>query len=140
MERTLGILKPDCLQRKIMGKVINRLEEEGFTIINGMISRLNRNEAEGFYAVHKDRPFFDDLVEFMTSGPVFIMLLECENAIAKLREVIGATDPAQAASGTIRSEWAESKQNNLIHASDSTENASFEIEYFFSDEGVYESK
>jgi len=140
MERTLGILKPDCLQRKIMGKVINRLEEEGFTFINGMIKHLTRKEAEGFYAVHKDRPFFDDLIEFMTSGPVFIMLLECENAIAKLREVIGATDPAQAAQGTIRREWAESKQNNLIHASDSTENASFEIKYFFSDEGVYVSK
>jgi len=140
MEITLGILKPDCLQRKIMGKVINRLEEEGFTFINGMIKHLTRKEAEGFYAVHKDRPFFDDLIEFMTSGPVFIMLLECENAIAKLREVIGATDPAQAAQGTIRREWAESKQNNLIHASDSTENASFEIKYFFSDEGVYVSK
>jgi len=123
-----------------MGKVINRLEEEGFTFINGMIKYLTRKEAEGFYAVHKDRSFFDDLIEFMTSGPVFIMLLECENAIAKLREVIGATDPAQAAPGTIRREWAESKQNNLIHASDSTENASFEIKYFFSDEGVYESK
>ena len=136
MERTLGILKPDCLLRKFMGKVINRLEEEGFTIANGMIKRLTRKEAEGFYYVHKDRAFFDDLVEFMTSGPVFIMLLERENAIAKLREVIGDTDPAQAASGTIRREWAESKQNNLIHASDSPENASFEIKYFFSDEGV----
>ena len=114
MERTLGILKPDCLLRKFMGKVINRLEEEGFTIANGMIKRLTRKEAEGFYYVHKDRAFFDDLVEFMTSGPVFIMLLERENAIAKLREVIGDTDPAQAASGTIRRELAESKQNNLI--------------------------
>lgn len=140
MERTLGILKPDCLQRKFMGKVIYRLEEEGFTFINGMIKHLTRKEAEGFYAVHKDRSFFDDLVEFMTSDPVFIMLLERENAIVKLREVIGDTDPAQAAPGTIRREWAESKQNNLIHASDSTENASFEIKYFFSDEGVYESK
>ncbi|KPK95614.1 nucleoside diphosphate kinase [bacterium SM23_31] len=132
MERTLGILKPDCLRRRLMGKVINRLEDEGFAFVNGMIKHLTQKEAEGFYYVHKDRSFFDDLVEFMTSGPVFIMLLERENAIAKLREVIGATDPAQAAPGTIRREWAESKQNNLIHASDSLENAKFEIKYFFS--------
>jgi len=117
-----------------MGKVINRLEEEGFAFVNGMIEHLTQKEAEGFYAVHKERLFFDDLVEFMISGPVFIMLLECKNAVARLREVIGATDPAQAAPGTIRREWAESKQNNLIHASDSLENAKFEIKYFFSNE------
>jgi len=134
MERTLGILKPDCLRRRLMGKVINRLEEEGFAFVNGMIEHLTQKEAEGFYAVHKERLFFDDLVEFMISGPVFIMLLECKNAVARLREVIGATDPAQAAPGTIRREWAESKQNNLIHASDSLENAKFEIKYFFSNE------
>ena len=140
MERTLGILKPDCLQRKFMGRVINHLEEEGFTIINGMIKHLTRKEAEGFYSVHKDRPFFDDLIEFMMSGPVFIMLLERENGIVKLREVIGATDPAQATPGTIRKKWAESIQNNLIHASDSHENASFEIKYFFPDVSIYGSK
>ena len=136
MERTLGILKPDCLQRKLMGTVIRRIEEEGFTVIDGMVKRLAREEAEKFYSVHQGRPFFHELIRFMTAGPVFIMLLENDNAVKKLREVIGDTDPAQAARGTIRREWAENKQNNLIHASDSPENARAEIEFFFSNEGV----
>lgn len=131
MQKTLGILKPDCLKRKLMGKMIQRLEEQEFTINNGFISRLTRDKAEGFYAVHKERHFFNDLIEFMTSGPVFIMQLERESAVIKLREVIGATDPAEASSGTIRGDWAESKQNNLIHASDSPENATIELNYFF---------
>jgi nucleoside-diphosphate kinase len=131
MERTLGILKPDCLKRKLMGKVITKLEEEGFVIIEGRIISLSNEEAEGFYAVHKERPFFGELVEFMTSGPVFVMHLERENAIAKLREVIGNTDPALADEGTIRKMYAESKQNNVIHASDSPENAKIETSFFF---------
>ncbi len=130
-QRTLGILKPDCVQRKLMGKVIQRLENEDFTFVNGVLKHLTQEEAEGFYAVHKDRPFFPELMDFMTSGPVFVMLLERENAVVKLREVIGSTDPAEADPGTVRKEWAESKQNNLIHASDSPENAEIEAEYFF---------
>ena len=130
-QRTLGILKPDCVQRKLMGKVIQRLEDEDFIFVNGVIKHLTQEEAEGFYAVHKGRPFFPDLMEFMTSGPVFVMLLERENAVMKLREVIGSTGPAEADPGTVRRELAESKQNNLIHASDSPENAEIEVEYFF---------
>jgi len=131
MEQTLGILKPDCMRRKLMGAVIQRLEDAGFSIIDGMIKRLTLAESKGFYAVHRERSFFNDLVEFMTSGPIFIMKLERENAVEKLREVIGSTDPAEAAPGTIRKDFAESKQNNIIHASDSPENARMELEFFF---------
>lgn len=131
MARTLGILKPDCIRRKLMGTVIKRLEEEGFTIIDVQFTRLSVEKAERFYAIHKERPFFGDLIEFMTSGPVFVMHLEHENAVGHLRDVIGATDPAEADPGTIRGQLAESKQNNLVHASDSDENANIEIHYFF---------
>ena len=131
MEQTLGILKPDCMRRKLMGAVIQRLEDAGFSIIDGMIKRLTLAESKGFYAVHRERSFFNDLVEFISSGPVFIMKLERENAVEKLREVIGSTDPAEAAPGTIRKDFAESKQNNIIHASDSQENARMELEFFF---------
>ena len=136
MEQTLGILKPDCLKRKLMGKVIQRLEEKGFLFVGGVIKHLSRVEAEGFYAVHKERPFFNDLIQFMTSGPVFVVQLKRDNAVEKLREVIGSTDPAQAVPGTIRREWAENIQNNLIHASDSRQTAVAEIDYFFSTEQV----
>jgi len=131
MERTLGILKPDCLRRKLMGKVIARLEEEGFDLLEGRIKKLTKEEAEEFYGIHKERPFFGELVEFMTSGPVFVMHLERENAVSKLREVIGNTDPALADEGTIRKMYAESKQNNVIHASDSIENGKIETSFFF---------
>ena len=131
MTHTLGILKPDCIRRKLMGKVIQRLEEESFVIKEGMIKYLTKEEAEGFYAVHKERSFFSELVSFMTSGPVFVMLLERDNAIDKLREIIGNTDPALAEPGTVRREFAESKQNNVIHASDSPESARYEIGCFF---------
>ncbi|MFC1563830.1 nucleoside-diphosphate kinase [candidate division KSB1 bacterium] len=131
MQHTLGILKPDCIRRKLMGKVIAKLEEEDFTLVDGMIKNLAKEEAEGFYAVHKERPFYGELVEFMTSGPVFVMHLARENAVNKLREVIGDTDPANAAEGTVRKLYAESKQNNVIHASDSPENAEIEISFFF---------
>jgi len=113
MEYTLGILKPDCMRRRLMGAVIQRLEGAGFTLAGGMIRRLSRPEAEAFYAVHKKQPFFNDLVDFMTSGQVFVMKLGRENAVGKLREVIGATDPAEAAPRTIRRDFAESKQNNI---------------------------
>jgi len=131
MDKTLGILKPDCMRRKLMATVILRLEQAGFVLAEGMIKKLNREEAEGFYAVHKERPFFNDLIDFMTSGPVFIMKLERENAVKTLRKVIGATDPAEADPGTIRKDFAENKQNNIIHASDSPENAEIELKYFF---------
>ncbi len=131
MSQTLGILKPDCVRRKLMGAVIQRLEEAGFTLSGGMIKSFSKEEAKGFYAVHRERPFFNDLIEFMTSGPVFVMKLEREDAINKLREVIGATDPAEAADGTIRKDFASSKQDNVIHASDSPENAEIELKYFF---------
>ena len=114
-----------------MGTVIKRLEEESFTLIDGLYTQLTIDKAEGFYAIHKERPFFGDLIEFMTSGPVFVMQLEHENAIKHLREVIGATGPEEADPETIRGQLAESKQNNLIHASDSEENAEIEINYFF---------
>ena len=132
MNRTLAILKPDCLRRKLMGTIIQRLEQEGFEITGGTIKQLTKEEAERMYALYKELPFFNDLIEFMISGPVFVMLLERDNAIAKLREVMGSTNPAEAAPGTIRREYAENKQNNLIHGSDSKENALKEIAYFFS--------
>ena len=131
MNQTLGILKPDCIKRKLMGAVIQRLEEAGFSIADGMIKRLSKDEAERFYAVHRERPFFNGLIEFMTSGPVFVMKLEREDAINKLREVIGATDPIEAAEGTIRRDFASSIQDNVIHASDSPENAEIELKFFF---------
>lgn len=131
MEQTLGILKPDCMRRKQMGSVIQRLEEAGFSLVEGVIKYLTQDEAERFYAVHKERPFYNDLVEFMTSGKVFVMKLERDNAVGKLREVIGATDPAEAAPGTIRKDFAANKQNNAIHASDSPENAKIELSFFF---------
>ncbi|MFC1557247.1 nucleoside-diphosphate kinase [candidate division KSB1 bacterium] len=130
-QQTLGILKPDCLKKKLMGTVIKRLEEAGFDLLEGMIKRLSRSQAENFYTVHKERPWFSELIDFMTSGPVFVMKLERDNAVDRLREVIGATDPAEAASGTIRREFADNKQNNIIHASDSPENAKIELDFFF---------
>ena len=128
----LAILKPDCIKRKLAGKVLARLEDEKFTILAAKLVQLSKHAAEGFYAVHKNRPFFYDLVEFMTSGLCMHIILQRDNAVEKLREVIGATDPLEAAPGTVRKEYAENKQNNIIHASDSIENAQIEIAYFFS--------
>jgi nucleoside-diphosphate kinase len=129
---TLAILKPDCIRAKQAGLVLQRLEEEGFEIVASKMIKLTPATAGGFYAVHKERPFFNDLVEFMTSGRVMPLVLRAPNAVAKLREVIGATDPAEAAEGTIRKLYASSKQNNVIHASDSDENAQIESGHFFS--------
>jgi nucleoside-diphosphate kinase len=132
-ERTFSIVKPDATRRNLTGQVNARLEAAGLRIIAQKRVRLTRAQAEGFYAVHKARPFFNDLCTFMTSGPVVVQVLEGDNAVAKNREVMGATDPAKAAAGTIRKDFAESIEANSVHGSDSPENAAIEIKYFFSD-------
>ncbi len=131
-ERTLSIIKPDATRRNLTGKVNAKLEEAGLRIVAQKRVRLTREQAEGFYAVHKERPFFNDLCAFMTSGPVVVQVLEGENAVAKNRETMGATDPAKAAEGTIRKLFAENIEANSVHGSDSAENAAIEIAYFFS--------
>jgi nucleoside-diphosphate kinase len=131
-ERTLAILKPDCVQKNLMGKVIDHLLDAGFKIIAMKLIRLSRMIAGEFYAVHKKRPFFQSLLDFMTENEVAVLVLEKENAVNDLRKTIGATDPAEAAGGTIRKLYADNKQNNIIHASDSKKNAVKEISFFFS--------
>ncbi len=131
IERTLSIIKPDGLEKAVVGKVIARFEETGLKPVAMRLARLSRAEAEGFYAVHRERPFFPALVEFMTSGPVVLMVLEGENAIARNREVMGATNPANAGAGTLRKDFATDVQRNTVHGSDSPENAKIEIAYFF---------
>jgi len=130
-ERTLSIIKPDGVEKGIIGRVISRFETHGLKPIAAKMKRLSRAEAEGFYAVHKARPFFNDLVAFMTSGPVVLMVLEGEGAVAKNREVMGATDPKKAAEGTIRKDFATDIEKNTVHGSDSAENAKIEVAYFF---------
>ncbi len=132
-ERTFSIIKPDATRRNLTGKVIDRLEGAGLRVIAQKRIWMTQKQAEGFYAVHKARPFFHDLVKFMTSGPVVVQVLEGANAVAKNREVMGATDPAKAAPGTIRKDFAESIEANSVHGSDSPENAAIEIKYFFAD-------
>jgi nucleoside-diphosphate kinase len=131
MSRTLAIIKPDAIASGYVGKIIAHLQEQGFRILAIRMTRLSRQEAGEFYAVHRERPFYPELVDFMTSGPVVPIALERSNAVATLREVIGATDPAEAADGTIRKLYAESKGRNAIHASDSDENAANEVGFFF---------
>ena len=131
MDRTLAIIKPDAVQGRRAGKIIAHLEGAGFRVVAARTTRLTQAQAGEFYAVHKERPFYPSLVKFMTSGPVIPMVLEAEGAVAKLRQVIGATDPAQAEEGTVRKLYAESKERNAIHASDSNENAAIEIAFFF---------
>ena len=131
-ERTLSIIKPDGLEKGIIGKIVTRFEEKGLKPVAMRMQHLSQREAEGFYAVHKARPFFKDLVTFMTSGPVVLMVLEGENAIAKNREVMGATNPANAAEGTIRKLYAESIERNAVHGSDAPETAEQELKFFFS--------
>jgi nucleoside-diphosphate kinase len=131
VQRTLAIVKPDGIQKGVAGQVIDRIEREGFRIVAMRLHRLSRAEAEGFYAVHAARPFFRDLVAFMTSGPVVLMCLERENAIAHWREVMGATDPAKAAAGTIRKLYATNIEKNVSHGSDAPETAAFELGWFF---------
>lgn len=132
IERTFSIIKPDATRRNLTGKIAAKLEEAGLRLIAQKRILMTRKQAEGFYAVHKDRPFFDSLCTFMTSGPVVVQVLEGENAVARNREVMGATNPEQAAVGTIRKEFAESIEANSVHGSDSLENAAIEIAYFFS--------
>jgi nucleoside-diphosphate kinase len=131
IEGTLSIIKPDGVEKGIIGRVISRFETHGLKPVAMRMTRLSQLEAEGFYAVHRERPFFNDLVKFMTSGPVVLMVLEGENAIAKNREVMGATDPKKAAEGTIRKDFATDIEKNTVHGSDSPENARIEIAYFF---------
>lgn len=138
-ERTLAILKPDCTGRKLSGKVLDRIENAGFKILAMKMVRLNKNTAGEFYAVHRERPFYQDLVEFMSSGKAIPMALEKENAVVDFRKLIGATDPAEAEAGTIRKDFAESKQNNIVHGSDSVENAEKEIAFFFSERELVEN-
>lgn len=136
IERTISIVKPDAVGKNVIGKIYDRFETNGLKIVAAKMKQLTREEAEGFYAVHKERPFFGELVEFMTSGPVMIQVLEGENAVAKNREVMGATNPADAAVGTIRKDFADSVGENAVHGSDSLENAQIEIAYFFKPEEV----
>ena len=131
IERTLSIIKPDGVEKGVIGKIIARFEEKGLKPVGIRMQHLSRQEAEGFYAVHKERPFFKDLCAFMTSGPAVVMVLEGENAVAKNRELMGATDPKKAAPGTIRADFAKSIDANTVHGSDSLENAKIETAYFF---------
>ncbi|MGE3666969.1 MAG: nucleoside-diphosphate kinase [Steroidobacteraceae bacterium] len=131
LERTFSIVKPDGVTRNLIGEVVRRLEAAGLKVIGSRMVRLTKGEAEGFYAVHRERPFFNDLVRYMTSGPVVLQVLEGEGAVAKNREVMGATDPKKAAPGTIRADLAESIEANTVHGSDSEDNAKIEIDYFF---------
>ena len=136
LERTFSIIKPDATRRNITGKIIDRLESAGLRVVASKRIHMTKEQAEGFYAVHKERPFFNDLVAFMTSGPVVVQVLEGENAIAKNREVMGATNPAEAADGTIRKDFAENIEANSVHGSDAPETAAQEIKYFFKDEEI----
>jgi nucleoside-diphosphate kinase len=135
-ERTFSIIKPDATRRNLTGAVTKMLEEAGLRVIASRRIRMTREQAEGFYAVHKERPFFNDLVRFMTSGPVVVQVLEGENAVARNREVMGATNPAQADEGTIRKTFAESIEANSVHGSDSPENAKTEIDFFFKSDEI----
>ena len=136
-ERTLSIIKPDGVEKGVIGRVISRFETAGLKPVAVRMARLSQAEAEGFYAVHKARPFFGDLVKFMTSGPVVLMVLEGEGAVARNREVMGATDPKKAADGTLRKDFATDIEKNTVHGSDSVENARTEIAYFFPEVQVH---
>ncbi|MBS3896130.1 nucleoside-diphosphate kinase [Silanimonas sp.] len=132
LERTLSIIKPDAVAKNVIGPIYTRFENAGLRIISAKMKQLSRKEAEGFYAVHRERPFFNALVEFMISGPVMIQVLEGESAVSKNRDLMGATNPKDAAPGTIRADFADSIDANAVHGSDSAENAAIEIAYFFS--------
>jgi nucleoside-diphosphate kinase len=133
VERTLSIVKPDGVRKNVIGEVYRRFEQAGLRIVAARMTRLTQAQAEGFYAVHRERPFFRDLVSYMTSGPVVVQVLEGENAVARHREIMGATDPKKAAPGTIRADLAESIEQNVVHGSDSAENAAREVAYFFAE-------
>lgn len=131
IERTLSIIKPDAVAKAVIGKIYSRYEEAGLILVGAKMVQLSKEQAEGFYAVHKERPFFNDLVSFMVSGPVMIQVLQGDNAIAKNRELMGATNPKEAAPGTIRADFADSIDANAVHGSDSVETAAQEIAFFF---------
>jgi nucleoside-diphosphate kinase len=137
VERTLSIIKPDAVAKNVIGEIYTRFEKAGLKIIAARMAWLSRSEAEGFYAVHRSRPFFNDLVNFMISGPVMIQVLEGENAIARNRELMGATDPKKADAGTIRADFAQSIDANAVHGSDATETAQVELAYFFPALNIY---
>lgn len=132
-ERTLSIVKPDGVQKNLIGEVYRRFEQAGLRVVAARMMRLSQTDAEGFYAVHRERPFYKDLVRYMTSGPVMVQVLEGEGAVTRNRDIMGATDPKKAAKGTIRADLAESIEQNVVHGSDSAENAAREIAFFFSD-------
>jgi nucleoside-diphosphate kinase len=136
VERTLSIIKPDAVAKNVIGEIYNRFEKAGLRIIAARMEHLSAEKAGEFYAVHKERPFYNDLVEFMTSGPVMVQVLEGEDAIAKNREVMGATNPVDAAPGTIRADFAQTVDENAVHGSDGTDTASVEIEFFFGSDGL----
>lgn len=135
-ERTLSIIKPDAVAKNLIGEIYRRFEQADLKIIAAKMMHLSKEKAEGFYAVHKDRPFFNDLVQFMTSGPVMVQALEGENAVAKHRQLLGATNPQEAAAGTIRADFAETVDENAVHGSDATDTAKIEIDYFFSQDEI----
>ena len=137
LERTLSIIKPDAVAKNVIGEIYSRFEKAGLKVAASKMKQLSRAEAEGFYAVHRERPFFNALVEFMISGPVMIQVLQGDNAVLKNRELLGATNPKEAAAGTIRADFADSIDANAVHGSDSLENAAIEIAYFFPATDVY---
>ena len=136
VERTLSIIKPDAVAKNVIGEILSRFEKAGLQIVAAKMQHLSKEQAEGFYAEHKERPFFADLVGFMTSGPVVVQVLEGENAITQNRDLMGATNPKEAAAGTIRADFANSIDANAVHGSDSPESAAREIAYFFSDDEI----
>lgn len=136
IERTLAIIKPDAVRKNLIGEIVSRIQKDGFTIRAMKLVRLTKAEAEGFYAVHKDRPFFGELTEFMSSGPCVPIVLEKENAVADYRTLIGATNPAEAGEGTIRRDFADSVGENAVHGSDSVENGRLEANYFFAEHEI----
>lgn len=136
IERTLSIIKPDAVAKNVIGKIYSRFEEAGLRIVAAKMQQLSREQAENFYAIHRERPFFNDLVEFMISGPVMIQVLAGENAVIKNRDIMGATNPKEAAKGTIRADFADSIDANAVHGSDSLENAATEIQFFFKDNEI----
>lgn len=138
IERTFSIIKPDAVKRNFIGKVLAHIEGAGLKILGTRLVRLSENQAKEFYAVHKERPFYNDLVKYMTSGPVVVSCLEGENAVAKYRDIMGATNPANAAEGTIRKLYAESIEANAVHGSDSSDNAKTEIAFFFKAEDLHQ--
>ncbi len=136
VEQTLSIIKPDGVQKNLIGEIYGRFEKAGLRIVAARMVQLSKERAEDFYAVHKERPFYNDLVRYMTSGPVMVQALEGENAINKNREIMGATNPAEAEKGTIRADFAESIEENIVHGSDGAETAAQEIAFFFGDDGI----